>query len=185
MYIPEHFSIKSEQGQHKIIQTHPLGALVMMTPAGLDANHIPFEFDPVKGLLTGHVARANPVWQQCGNGMDALVIFRGEESYISPNWYPSKHEFHRQVPTWNGCNRARLLEPPHLRRAGQPAGGAGTVGGRRARCHHHAGRCARRFATAGDAAVGQLAVIVAATGVAEVCRARATASRLVLPPVRP
>ena len=30
-----------------------------------------------------------------------MVIFRGEESYISPNWYPSKHELHRQVPTWN------------------------------------------------------------------------------------
>jgi transcriptional regulator len=30
-----------------------------------------------------------------------LVIFRGKESYISPNWYPSKHETHRQVPTWN------------------------------------------------------------------------------------
>ena len=101
MYIPEHFRIKSEQALHKIIQTHPLGALVMMTPNGLDANHIPFEFDPVKNLLTGHVARANPVWQQCGNGMDVLVIFRSEESYISPNWYPSKHEFHRQVPTWN------------------------------------------------------------------------------------
>jgi transcriptional regulator len=30
-----------------------------------------------------------------------LVIFRGNEGYISPNWYPSKHETHRQVPTWN------------------------------------------------------------------------------------
>jgi transcriptional regulator len=30
-----------------------------------------------------------------------MVIFRGNESYISPNWYPSKHETHRQVPTWN------------------------------------------------------------------------------------
>ena len=30
-----------------------------------------------------------------------MVIFRGNESYISPNWYPSKHEMHRQVPTWN------------------------------------------------------------------------------------
>jgi transcriptional regulator len=29
------------------------------------------------------------------------VIFRGHEGYISPNWYPSKHETHRQVPTWN------------------------------------------------------------------------------------
>jgi transcriptional regulator len=86
---------------HQIIQAHPLGVLVTMTPEGLDANHIPFELDAGRGVLTAHVARANPVWQQCGNGMDALVIFRGEESYISPNWYPSKHEFHRQVPTWN------------------------------------------------------------------------------------
>jgi transcriptional regulator len=70
----------------------------------LDANHIPFEFDPNQGphgLLTAHVARANPVWQQCQQGADVLVIFRGNESYISPNWYPSKHETHRQVPTWN------------------------------------------------------------------------------------
>lgn len=29
------------------------------------------------------------------------MIFRGNESYISPNWYPSKHETYRQVPTWN------------------------------------------------------------------------------------
>ena len=86
---------------HQIIHAHPLGVLVTMTPEGLDANHIPFELDAGRGVLTAHVARANPVWQQCGNGMDALVIFRGEESYISPNWYPSKHEFHRQVPTWN------------------------------------------------------------------------------------
>ena len=101
MYIPDHFSIKNVEAMHTIIQTHPLGVLVAMTPDGLDANHIPFELDAGRGVLTAHVARANPVWQQCGNGMDALVIFRGEESYISPNWYPSKHEFHRQVPTWN------------------------------------------------------------------------------------
>ena len=101
MYIPDHFSIKNVEAMHTIIQTHPLGVLVAMTPNGLDANHIPFELDAGRGVLTAHVARANPVWQQCGNGMDALVIFRGEESYISPNWYPSKHEFHRQVPTWN------------------------------------------------------------------------------------
>jgi transcriptional regulator len=28
-------------------------------------------------------------------------VFRGAEAYISPNWYASKHETHRQVPTWN------------------------------------------------------------------------------------
>jgi transcriptional regulator len=30
-----------------------------------------------------------------------LVIFRGAAHYVSPNWYPSKRETHRQVPTWN------------------------------------------------------------------------------------
>jgi transcriptional regulator len=101
MYIPEHFSIKSTNVLHGIIQAHPLGTLVTMTPDGLDANHIPFELNSEQNLLTAHVARANPVWQQCGDGMDVMVIFRGKESYVSPNWYPSKHESHRQVPTWN------------------------------------------------------------------------------------
>jgi len=104
MYIPAHFAIKNPEVLHTIIREHPLGALVTVGPDGLDANHIPFEFDAAKGafgLLTAHVARANPVWQQCRDGADVLVIFRGNESYISPSWYPSKHETHRQVPTWN------------------------------------------------------------------------------------
>lgn len=101
MYIPDHFSIKNLATLHGIIQSHPLGVLVSTTPEGLDANHIPFELDSARGLLTAHVARANPVWQQCRDGADVMVIFRGNESYISPNWYPSKHETHRQVPTWN------------------------------------------------------------------------------------
>jgi transcriptional regulator len=101
MYIPEHFLMKNLEVIHQIIQTNPQGALVTMTPEGLDANHIPFELDAGHGVLTAHVARANPVWQQCKDGAEVLVIFRGNESYISPNWYPSKHEIHRQVPTWN------------------------------------------------------------------------------------
>ncbi|MFZ9491767.1 MAG: FMN-binding negative transcriptional regulator [Burkholderiaceae bacterium] len=104
MYIPAHFAIKHPQDLHAIIRAHPLGALVTLGPEGLDANHIPFELDASQGeqgLLTAHVARANPVWQQCKGSVDVLVIFRGNQSYISPNWYPSKHETHRQVPTWN------------------------------------------------------------------------------------
>jgi transcriptional regulator len=104
MYIPAHFAIKHTQDLHAIIRAHPLGALVTLGPEGLDANHIPFELDASQGeqgLLTAHVARANPVWQQCKGSVDVLVIFRGNQSYISPNWYPSKHETHRQVPTWN------------------------------------------------------------------------------------
>jgi transcriptional regulator len=104
MYTPAHFRVTDPAVLHRIIREHPLGILVTPSGAGVDANHIPFEFDPSAGpagLLTGHVARANPVWQECASGADVLVIFRGNESYISPNWYPSKHETHRLVPTWN------------------------------------------------------------------------------------
>jgi transcriptional regulator len=104
MYIPPHFAIKDPQVMHRIMGEHPLGVLVTSSTSGLDANHIPFELDPSAGkmgVLTGHVARANPLWQQCLQGADVMVIFRGDETYISPNWYPSKHETHRQVPTWN------------------------------------------------------------------------------------
>ncbi len=102
MYTPEHFRVRDPAALHRIMADHPLGVLVTGHGGALDANHLPFEFDPAGGplgMLRAHVARANPLWQQ-GDG-DVLVIFRGNESYISPNWYPSKHETHRLVPTWN------------------------------------------------------------------------------------
>jgi len=54
-----------------------------------------------KAKLIAHVARKNPIWQQIANETEILVIFQGHNCYISPNWYPSKQETHRQVPTWN------------------------------------------------------------------------------------
>src|SRR5258707_13951892 len=32
---------------------------------------------------------------------EALMIFQGPEGYITPNWYPSKVEHGKVVPTWN------------------------------------------------------------------------------------
>lgn len=104
MYLPPHFAQTHPETLHHLITQNPLGALVVMGPDGLDANHIPFELDSqtgAHGTLRAHVARANPVWQQVQDGAPVLVIFQAEEGYISPNWYPSKHETHRQVPTWN------------------------------------------------------------------------------------
>ena len=104
MYTPPHFQLTDTQAVLRLLREHPLGVLVTHGPEGLDANHIPFEYDPAHGplgTLTGHVARANPLWQQCREGADVLVVFRGVEGYISPNWYPSKLATHRQVPTWN------------------------------------------------------------------------------------
>jgi transcriptional regulator len=104
MYTPAHFALTEPEARQRILREHPLGMLVTHGPEGLDANHIPFEYDPARGehgTLTAHVARANPVWQRCAGGADVLVVFRGVEGYISPSWYPSKHDTHRQVPTWN------------------------------------------------------------------------------------
>jgi len=104
MYLPTHFAETRPEELTRIIREHPLGALVTQGSAGLDADHLPFEFDPdvgAHGLLSAHVARANPLWQRCPSGTSVMVIFGGAQAYISPSWYPSKHEAHRQVPTWN------------------------------------------------------------------------------------
>lgn len=104
MYLPQHFHETRIAELHRILVEYPLGALVVTGPNGLDANHLPFELDAnagEHGLLRGHVARDNPLWKEARDGDEALVIFRAGDAYISPNWYPSKHEQHRQVPTWN------------------------------------------------------------------------------------
>jgi transcriptional regulator len=104
MYVPSHFEESRPEVLHDFIRTHPFGALITHGTAGLDANHLPFELD-VKGderrVLRAHVARNNPLWQSIENGDEVLVVFRSEDAYVSPNWYPSKHEAHKQVPTWN------------------------------------------------------------------------------------
>ncbi|HEX9821999.1 MAG TPA: FMN-binding negative transcriptional regulator [Methylomirabilota bacterium] len=104
MYLPRHFEETRVETLHALIRAHPLGALVTLTPGGLDANHIPFEVDPDPapfGTLRGHVARANPVWREFAREAEALVLFQGPETYISPAWYPTKQETGRVVPTWN------------------------------------------------------------------------------------
>ena len=103
MYLPTHFEEKRTGVLHALMREHPLGQLVTHGPDGLDANPLPFELDTTAGphgLLRAHVARANPVWQQAAD-TEVLVIFQAADGYISPNWYPSKPEHHRHVPTWN------------------------------------------------------------------------------------
>lgn len=103
MYLPNHFEEARDEELLRTIAAYPLGAMVVNGPNGLDANHVPFLIDEASGgkKLLAPVARANPLWKEAKDGDEALVIFRADDAYISPNWYPSKHEFHRQVPTWN------------------------------------------------------------------------------------
>lgn len=104
MYLPPQFVEPQLEELHRIVGENALGVLITNTPAGLDANHLPFmlEVDPGScGVLIAHVARANPLWQEVKDGQEVLVVFRGAQGYISPSWYPGKQETHRRVPTWN------------------------------------------------------------------------------------
>ena len=104
MYVPEQFAEPRTEELHRILSEHPLGILVTHSATGLEANHLPFLFDAAqgnRGVLHAHVARANPLWRDLADETQVMVIFRGVHGYISPTWYPSKHETHRRVPTWN------------------------------------------------------------------------------------
>ena len=41
------------------------------------------------------------MWKHFGAGNEALAIFMGPDSYITPNSYPSKKAQGKVVPTWN------------------------------------------------------------------------------------
>jgi transcriptional regulator len=104
MYLPAHFDESRKDLMHALIAENPFGSLISHGKSGLDANHIPFELAASEGdlgVLHAHVARSNPLWQDVVDGDEVLVIFRAGDAYISPTWYPSKHEAHKQVPTWN------------------------------------------------------------------------------------
>jgi transcriptional regulator len=104
MYVPEHFDEQNVEAVHTLMTDHPFATLIANGSSGLLANHLPFVFDAENGssgILRAHVARANDVWRLVPDGAEVLVVFQGSQHYVSPSWYPSKHESHRQVPTWN------------------------------------------------------------------------------------
>src|SRR6478672_3848256 len=94
MYIPDHFREDRPEVLRNAVRRIGFATLVTQ---GLDANHLPMLLEG--DVLRGHVARANPVWKS-GEG-EALAIFLGPHAYVSPNWYPSKAETGKAVPTWN------------------------------------------------------------------------------------
>jgi len=104
MYTPKPFEESGLDRLHQLVRDYPLGTWVSSGPAELNVDHVPFILDtskPPNGALLGHVARANPIWQIPAQQTHHVVIFRGPQSYITPNWYPSKREHGKAVPTWN------------------------------------------------------------------------------------
>jgi transcriptional regulator len=96
MYIPDHFREDRTDVLHQAVRQ--IGFATLVT-AGPDADHLPMLLSEDGRFLRGHVARANTVWKK-GDG-EALAIFLGPHAYVTPNWYPSKAQTGKAVPTWN------------------------------------------------------------------------------------
>jgi len=106
MYVPAHFAEDRPEVLHGLMRARPLAALIAIGPGGIVANHVPLQLElgPLGlGVLRGHLARANPMWQEYDRSQDVLALFQGSDSYISPSWYPTKQEHGKVVPTWNYC----------------------------------------------------------------------------------
>ena len=107
MYIPSSFAEEDVPTLHAFVEAHPLATLVTAVggSSGMFGTHLPLLLDRSTGpfgRLVGHIARANPHAKQlAGGASDALVIFTGPDAYITPNWYATKAESGRVVPTWN------------------------------------------------------------------------------------
>ncbi|WP_018412511.1 FMN-binding negative transcriptional regulator [Methyloversatilis thermotolerans] len=100
MYCPAHFEETHPDLLFDLIARHPLATVVRQSDDGLVADHVPLLADPARGMLLGHVARANPLWRTPADHA-LLLVFQGPAAYVSPNWYPSKARDGRVVPTWN------------------------------------------------------------------------------------
>jgi transcriptional regulator len=99
MYIPPAFAVQDQAALRDLMRRYPFATLVTTADHVPVATHLPLliEDRDEHGVLVGHLARANPQWRSFDGHTDALVIFSGPHSYVSPSWY----ETHPSVPTWN------------------------------------------------------------------------------------
>jgi transcriptional regulator len=99
MYLTSHFQQPDVVQLHDLIVRHSFGLLISQFDGQPFASHLPLLLDRTSGThgeLIGHMARANPQWQQAG-GTTVLAVFSGPHAYISPSWYEAENV----VPTWN------------------------------------------------------------------------------------
>jgi transcriptional regulator len=105
MYVPEAFRLSDRARVAEVLRAYDFALLVTAPEGRAQASHLPFLYEPdegPEGTLYAHMARANPQWRDfaalAAAGQEALVVFQGPHSYISPTWYATEQP---TVPTWN------------------------------------------------------------------------------------
>jgi len=104
MYTPPQFEQPNIEVMQELMSQYPLASLITLNANGIEANHVPLHLsveEGERGILRGHIARANPVWNDFSSDAEVLAIFHGPDAYISPSWYATKPESGKVVPTWN------------------------------------------------------------------------------------
>jgi transcriptional regulator len=103
MYTPSHFKQEDLTAIREMMEQSGFVSLVTKTETGLTATQAPVLVDAggEYGVLRGHIARANLQWKASSPQEEGLAIFVGPNGYISPQWYASKRQHGRVVPTWN------------------------------------------------------------------------------------
>jgi len=103
MHVPKAFQQDDPVALHELMVKYPLASLIAYSATGIEVNHIPFFLNKSKGKLSlqGHIAKANPLWKLIKDKSQVLLVFHGPNCYISPNYYPTKKEQGKVVPTWN------------------------------------------------------------------------------------
>lgn len=96
MYRPSSFKLTDVELIREVLEEWSFATLVTCGSGGMQASHLPFEYEPDANVLRTHLARANPQWREFGMG-EVLAIFQGPHGYISPRWYENP----LSVPTWN------------------------------------------------------------------------------------
>jgi transcriptional regulator len=114
MYVPAQNRMEQRAELLAFMRQYSFATLATVGPAGaLQATHLPLLAsggdDGIR--LLGHLARANPQWQDLAAAGELLAVFQGPHAYISPSLY----QRHPGVPTWNYAavhahGRARILE---------------------------------------------------------------------------
>lgn len=100
VYLPPSFAAHDGAAIAQLIRERPFATLVTGTRDEPQVSHLPLLFEAdgtAQGALIGHMARANPHWQQFAEG-STLAIFHGPHAYVSPSWYTKPATM---VPTWN------------------------------------------------------------------------------------
>jgi len=101
MYVPGPNAVDDPTVVLELLRSAGVGHLVSGGSAdALESTVLPFVVDDEMTTMRAHFARANPHWRTL-DGAGALMIVPVVDAYVSPSWYPSKHEDPRVVPTWN------------------------------------------------------------------------------------